>query len=114
MRWCGGGAPGDAVVEEGVGCGREKEEDERIKRERKRKGDEVQGPICKRKGPNREVEGSEQKKKEKEEGGCKRQGVGTEKDQGDPRGNPRVWRLGGRGPVWATLSLSQIIFLLQI
>ena len=51
----------------------------------------------KRKG----VEGPESKRKKRGKGGCKRQGVGIEKDQGE---NPRVWRIGGLGPVWGTLS----------
>ena len=46
----------------------------------------VQGPDCK-------VEGPKHKKKGKEEGGCKKAGVGTEKDHG----RIRVWRLGGLG-----------------
>ena len=33
---------------------------------------------------------------------------------GETRGNPRVWRLGGLGPVWATLSQFSKHFLLQI
>ena len=55
------------------------------------------------------MEGLEQKKKEKEEGGCKRQGVGTEKYQG----LARVWSLGGLGLDWATLSQNIFYFLLQ-
>ena len=39
----------------------------------------VQGPKIKGKGPFCEVEGPDQKKKEKEEGGCKRLEVGIEK-----------------------------------
>ena len=41
---------------------------------------------------------------------AKSQGVGKEVS----RGNPRVWRLGGLGPVSATLSRLKFIFLLQI
>ena len=47
-----------------------------------------------------EVVGLICEKKKREEGGCKRQGVGKENCQGISR----VWRLGGLGPVWATLS----------
>ena len=51
--------------------------------ERKREGeDRVRDPIAKRKGPESKVEGSVREKQKTEEGGCKRQGVGTEKDQG--------------------------------
>ena len=51
--------------------------------ERKREGeDRVRDPIAKRKGPESKVEGPGQEKKEKEEGGCKRQGVGKENSQG--------------------------------
>ena len=47
------------------------------------------------------MEGPERKKGKDGEGGCKCQGVGG-KEAG---GNPRVWRLGGLGPVWATLAI---------
>ena len=57
---------------------REEEEDKRGREEM------VQGPVCNRKGPDCEVEGSEQKKEEKEKGGCKMQGVGTEKVREEP------------------------------
>ena len=46
-------------------------------REREEKGKERIGfrdPIAKEKGPESKVEGHEQKKEEKEEGGCKTQG----------------------------------------
>ena len=46
------------------------------------------------------MEGHAREKKKRGEGGCKVQGVGIEKDQG----RIRFWRLGGLGPVWATLS----------
>ena len=46
----------------------------------------VQGPDCKIKGLVCEVEGSDGESRRGEEGGCKRQGVGTEKHQGDTLG----------------------------
>ena len=57
------------------------------------------------------MEGPDCEKLKTEEGGCKRQGVGG-KEPGQELG---FWRLGGLGPVWATLSrLKTFIFLLQI
>ena len=56
------------------------------------------------------MEGPLREKEKRGDGGCKTQGVGTEK----ARGNPRVWRLGGLGPVWAALSHLKFLFLLQI
>ena len=41
------------------------------------------------------------------EGGCKKIGGRNRKT---PGGNPRVWRLGGLGPVWAVLSHLKIYF----
>ena len=48
------------------------------------------------------MEGPGQKKKERKEGGCKRQGVGKENSQS----RIRVWRLGG---LWAGLGYSLAI-----
>ena len=63
------------------------------------------------KGPKREVEGPLRKKQKMEEGGCKLQGVGIEKDQGRIRILEARWAWAG----WATLSrLKKFYFLLQI
>ena len=56
--------------------GREKEKGEKEKGIRERREDRFQGPDCKTKRFVCEVEGLEQKNKEKEEGGCRRGGKG--------------------------------------
>ena len=97
--------------EEGEGCGHGKEKREGKKGEEEKK---------KRKEREREREREEGKKKEKgrveglfrekqKNRGGWLQGVGGEKGKllGETRRNPRVWRLGGLRPVWATLSISK-------
>ena len=96
----GVGVWGSSVEEEGTGGGKEnkeknKDEREREKRERRGKKEKEgwKGKIAKRQKRRRVA--------------AKRQGVGKEKG----RGGIRVWRLGGLGPVWATLSrFSKLLF----
>ena len=76
-------------------------------KEKKRIREEmVQGPVCNGKGPDCEVKGSEQKKEEKEEGGCKGQGGRRKR----ARAGIRVWRLGGLGPDLGYSLASQKLF----
>ena len=60
--------------------GRKRERKEKRRGERKK----VQGPEKKKKGPESKVGGPRCKRRKREEGGCKRQGVGTEKARGKP------------------------------
>ena len=77
-------------------------EREKLKKERKRK----RRGLKKRKGPDLEVEGLDRENAKRDEGGCKRQGVGKQNCQGETLGFEVGWAWAG----WATLSLAQIIF----
>ena len=95
-RW-GGEARGRGEEQEEERSGAAGQRKEKKGREKKRKEE-------------KEREGEKEKKRRWEDPiaktrkerrvAAKRQGVGKEKG----RGNPRVWRLGGLGPVWGTLS----------
>ena len=78
---------------------------------REREVDKVQGPRSKRKGPRYRWKDLFAKNRKQRRVAARCQGVGKEKDQS----RIRVWRLGGLGPVWATLShRSNFIFFLRI
>ena len=96
---------GELRVEEGHG-------------EKKKKRDEGREEKEKKKREKRKGGGKERKERWKADFAKPRKsrrvaakGKGWEKNF--PGGNPRVWRLGGLWPVWATLSLSQIFFFIE-
>ena len=91
----GGGEPG-AGEEERPRGEKKKGKERKEKGEKEKKGKQEKGKGWK---------GVSAKPKKKERVAAKRQGVGTEK----ARVNPRVWRLGGLGPVWGTLSILKTI-----
>ena len=92
------------------GACREEGAQRRRKRIKEKKSRERKRERRGKKEKKGEVEGLIREKEKRGEGGCKRQGVGKQNSQGISR----VWRLGGLGPVWATLSQTQKLLFCKI